>query len=484
MKSGLAQQEMTRTSQYLRESASLPLFSRRLHSGFSTVTLREINAKRHRNSVPRSLLHTFRVTFSQSLSNTSIFNLEFSPNGRTLVVVGASGDVTLCDTYNHKVIHTISNAHDNCANVAKFINDCHFLTGSDDRTVRLWDMRKVTSPLRIFLGHQGWVKNIEQYDNNTILTAAFDGTVRVWSLNSSESHIQTVESNIVFYDPFTTRMKLARCEDTNTFKMIVSLNGFVLVIHNLRLESASSDLSLNYQELGAMYLYGNFDQSESKLRIPKVFVRSYNRLEILQEPDFEGFTTSLQLSEDHRYLLTRQTMESDEEFLSVFDLTDRKKTLQRLKELALDEEADGTTATASHNLLNNSLAPSQSETLLKGSNSSDPLSKLNTTHPWFPNRLLFRMPDSHAARGYIKELCFSSCNNLICSPYYRGVRVFDFTRGLQKLKSDGSVSDLPLCQPLVNTHDDCVLTTRYHPQLPMFASGGMDGKVNFYCPHC
>jgi WD40 repeat protein len=54
----------------------------------------------------------------------------------------------------------------------------------------------------------GWIKNIERYDENTILTSSFDGTVRVWTLDGSALPIQTSDkSNIVFSDSNTTRMK-------------------------------------------------------------------------------------------------------------------------------------------------------------------------------------------------------------------------------------------------------------------------------------
>lgn len=63
-------------------------------------------------------------------------------------------------------------------------------------------------------------------------------------------------------------------------------------------------------------------------------------------------------------------------------------------------------------------------------------SALSEDHFMFPNRILFRIPDSGAGAGYIKGYvarvtftahvltlifrpCFSTCGNLVLSPYYR-----------------------------------------------------------------
>jgi WD40 repeat protein len=44
----------------------------------------------------------------------------------------------------------------------RFIDERQILTGSDDGTVRLWDMRKLsTGPIKVFTGNDGWVKNVE-----------------------------------------------------------------------------------------------------------------------------------------------------------------------------------------------------------------------------------------------------------------------------------------------------------------------------------
>jgi len=101
----------------------------------------------------------------------------------------------------------------------------------------------------------------------------------------------------------------------------------------------------------------------------------------------------------------------------------------------------------------------------------------------FPFRLMFRIKDSGSAEGYIKEPCFSSGGRYIISPYFNGLRIFDFVDGINQTSlqehSKGLTSNHELYSflSLVNTHTAGVLTTSCHPYLPIIASGGMDGRV-------
>jgi WD40 repeat protein len=56
-------------------------------------------------------------------------------------------------------------------------------TGSDDGTILVWDCRKLQpQPLKRLVGHIGWVKNAEPIDDRHLLSASFDGTVRLWDV--------------------------------------------------------------------------------------------------------------------------------------------------------------------------------------------------------------------------------------------------------------------------------------------------------------
>jgi hypothetical protein len=124
-------------------------------------------------------------------------------------------------------------------------------------------------------------------------------------------------------------------------------------------------------------------------------------------------------------------MSEDDELLSVFDLSEKNEKLKRLMEFADDESESSelrtnksSTSTFTLSTLKRTIFssnhPNNNSLPHSALNQSHCTLKMNDEHFLFPQRMLFRVTDSHSAQGIIKEPCFSSCNNLICSPYYRG----------------------------------------------------------------
>jgi len=87
--------------------------------------------------------------------------------------------VSIHDSGSRKQSTTFK-AHDDAVNVLRWWGAQEVLTGSDDCTAKHWDLRATRRPLSHFTGHRGWVKNCEVVNERLCLTAAFDGTVRVW----------------------------------------------------------------------------------------------------------------------------------------------------------------------------------------------------------------------------------------------------------------------------------------------------------------
>lgn len=67
--------------------------------------------------------------------------------------------VLIYDATNQKHMMTIENAHRNCVNCIRYLDDRTFATCSDDTSIKLWDIRNLKTSTKTLYGHSNWVKN-------------------------------------------------------------------------------------------------------------------------------------------------------------------------------------------------------------------------------------------------------------------------------------------------------------------------------------
>lgn len=159
---------------------------------------------------------------SNSPDHGSIFNIEFSPSDSIVLTACSNNSVVAYDPRlsTSKHIRSVQNAHSDCTNCITFVNDSTFLSCSDDKTIRLWDLRNLSSSLCILIGHTNWVKNIE-YDkkSNKVFSVAFRDGVREWSLEDLNGGVYETSENCVFRLDDPIRMRIA----PDSSKMFVSV---------------------------------------------------------------------------------------------------------------------------------------------------------------------------------------------------------------------------------------------------------------------
>ncbi|XP_005946998.1 DDB1- and CUL4-associated factor 10 [Haplochromis burtoni] len=379
----------------------------------------------------------------------AVFNLEYSPDGSVLTVACEQTEVLLFDPISSRHIKTLTEAHEDCVNNIRFLDNRLFATCSDDTTIALWDLRKLNSKVCSLHGHASWVKNIE-YDTNTrlLVTSGFDGNVITWDTNRFTE--DGCPHKKFFHTRYLMRMRLT----PDCSKMLISTSsGYLLILHDLDLTQSlevgsyrmlrarrtplSSDGGTSTSRSACTPRQGN---DSSKLHPHREGLSPRNSLEVLTpeipgERDRGNCITSLQLHPKGWATLIRCSSNTDDqEWTCVYEFQEGAPTRPLVS----------------------------------------PRCSLRLTH---------YIEEANVGRGYIKELCFSPDGRLICSPYGYGVRLLAF---------DERCGELVDCLPIqtsclreirsIYSHSDVVLTTKFSPTHCQLASGCLSGRVALYQP--
>ncbi|XP_010877653.2 DDB1- and CUL4-associated factor 10 isoform X1 [Esox lucius] len=390
----------------------------------------------------------------------AVFNLEYSPDGSVLTVACEQTEVLLFDPVSSKHIKTLVEAHEDCVNNIRFLDNRLFATCSDDTTIALWDLRKLNSKVCSLHGHASWVKNIE-YDTNTrlLVTSGFDGNVITWDTN------RVTEDGCPHKKFFHTRYLMRMRLTPDCSKMLISTSsGYLLILHDLDLTQSlevgsyrmlrarrtplSSDGSASGSRSTGAPRHGN---DSGKIHPHREGLSPRNSLEVLTpeipgERDRGNCITSLQLHPKGWAALIRCSSNMDDQEVS--HLTSHNPQ----EWTCVYEFQDG--------------APTRPPV--------SPRCSLRLTH---------YIEEANVGRGYIKELCFSPDGRLICSPYGYGVRLLSFDENCMELSDCLPVQTSCLREVRsIYSHSDVVLTTKFSPTHCQLASGCLSGRVSLYQP--
>uniref|UniRef100_G3NN58 DDB1- and CUL4-associated factor 10 n=1 Tax=Gasterosteus aculeatus aculeatus TaxID=481459 RepID=G3NN58_GASAC len=380
----------------------------------------------------------------------AVFNLEYSPDGSVLTVACEQTEVLLFDPISSRHIKTLTEAHEDCVNNIRFLDNRLFATCSDDTTIALWDLRKLNSKVCSLHGHASWVKNIE-YDSKTrlLVTSGFDGNVITWDTNRFTE--DGCPHKKFFHTRYLMRMRLT----PDCSKMLISTSsGYLLILHDLDLTQSlevgsyrmlrarrtplsSADGGTSASRSAGTPRQGN---DSSKIHPPREGLPPRNSLEVLTpeipgERDRGNCITSLQLHPKGWATLIRCSSNmDDQEWTCVYEFQE-------------------------------------------GAPTRPPVS------PRCSLRLTHYIEEANVGRGYIKELCFSPDGRLICSPYGYGVRLLAFDQNCGELVDCVPVQTSCLREVRsIYSHSDVVLTTKFSPTHCQLASGCLSGRVALYQP--
>jgi len=114
------------------------------------------------------------TTFTE---NAPIISLAFHEPTNQLISGNLNGEISI-RTLNDNTCTTFE-AHNGIIRTIKIINHHIIATGGEDNKVKLWQFN---GQLLAELEHQNFVQCIEQLADNKIISASYDGTIKVWEI--------------------------------------------------------------------------------------------------------------------------------------------------------------------------------------------------------------------------------------------------------------------------------------------------------------
>ncbi|NRB84838.1 MAG: 2OG-Fe(II) oxygenase [Winogradskyella sp.] len=121
------------------------------------------------------------------LEDCSIISLSYNRLTRKLISGNLRGEIsirTLSKDYHQTKIQTFK-AHVGIIRTIKVINNNQFATGGEDNKVKIWDF---DGKLIVEFEHQNFVQSIEKLDDNTIISASYDGTIKTWKIKTTANN--------------------------------------------------------------------------------------------------------------------------------------------------------------------------------------------------------------------------------------------------------------------------------------------------------
>jgi WD40 repeat protein/transcriptional regulator with XRE-family HTH domain len=133
-------------------------------------------------------IYLWNISTAQLLDTFSghkgwVWSVAFSPNGKTLASSSSDGSVRLWDVQSGNCLQVLTD-HKGCVWSVSFSADGQqFASGSDDKTVRVWNLQGQC--LQILKGHTQSVYAVHfAPDQQTLASSSNDTTIRIWDVSN------------------------------------------------------------------------------------------------------------------------------------------------------------------------------------------------------------------------------------------------------------------------------------------------------------
>ena len=126
--------------------------------------------------------------------NGGINSLAIAPDGR-LVTGSADKTARVWDLKDPAAPPRVLRGHENVISALAFAPDGRLVTGSYDKTARVWDLKDPAAPPRVLRGHKGGISALAFTPDGRLVTGSDDQTARVWDLKNPAAPPRVLEGH-------------------------------------------------------------------------------------------------------------------------------------------------------------------------------------------------------------------------------------------------------------------------------------------------
>ncbi|AFY57121.1 WD40 repeat-containing protein [Rivularia sp. PCC 7116] len=214
-----------------------------------------------------------QVIFTLSGHSDSVKAIKITPNGETLISGSYDRTVKLWDLKTGKLLKTLEGHKEAVISIAITPDGQILASGSNDNTVKIWDL-KTGKLLRTLNHNKGQITSIAiSTDGETLISAGTDKTIKFWSLDNGELQ-RTLKAETVSLAMSADGKTLFSGNNDGTIQLFETSSGKLLQTltppkpenPDFDFQKASAVSSLAVSNDGKFLVNGGYDDSHQSIK--------------------------------------------------------------------------------------------------------------------------------------------------------------------------------------------------------------------------
>jgi len=134
---------------------------------------------------------------SELVGNKSFFDVAYSPKAKLLITASAERSIRLYDPNSKDglVVKSAYSSHQGWVTCVDWCtgSDTHFVSGSHDALLKMWDVRSTRTPLFDLSGHSDRILCCDWSNKDTVVSGGADNDMKIFKVNMQQGNVAATE---------------------------------------------------------------------------------------------------------------------------------------------------------------------------------------------------------------------------------------------------------------------------------------------------